>query len=365
MTRPLNIHTFLAVPLILLTALLQGIGFFQRVEMWVMGILPAHLRTQSQRVILISMEKENGEFSSLDVAIALRGLSHSHPDCVIVNGTIKPEQGSVALLPNILARLTDNTGITLIIPQSPSPEALFRNVPMIRYSPWKMECKWPIFPGQSGPGTGAAYLPKNDGAKENLPLLAKSSEGAIIGSLWWWGLPQSVKEHPPFLVGESLLLLGNHALTHLTARGDFSKTAYSGAYREIPLDDFLLQIEQKERGIISPAFDSLWKESTVILGSHDDAAKISTFANLLREVSSKRLPLWSQSLMAFGWMALFFLIRSQPSGGQYVQCRLLSLLITLAVMLTTLLLIHQGIVIPFLPGIVTALLLFWRRSDKR
>ena len=358
MRHPFHFLSFLAIPLIFLAALLQGLGFSQQLEKGLLHLLPMHLRPEAPRIILLSLEKGAAGDSPLDVAMVLRGLTQFHPECVIVNGKIEPEQGTVPLLPSILARLTNHMGITLILPESPSPETLFRSVPLVRYSLSEKQSDWPILSGRSGPGTGAAYLPKDQPiGNHNLPLLAKSSDGATIGSLWWWCLPWETRTHPPFLLCDTILLLANHAPLHLTSSGEVSQSGNGETFREIPLDDFLLKIEQKERGVISPTFDSLWKNATVVLGTHDDSVTISMLAALLQAIFFRRLPLWSQTMMIRGWMFLFFLIKNRRGGIDQLPRWLLPLLITLIVIFTTLFLMHQGIIIPFLPGIVTALLL--------
>ena len=283
MRHPFHFLSFLAIPLIFLAALLQGLGFSQQLEKGLLHLLPMHLRPEAPRIILLSLEKGAAGDSPLDVAMVLRGLTQFHPECVIVNGKIEPEQGTVPLLPSILARLTNHMGITLILPESPSPETLFRSVPLVRYS-----------------------------------LSEK----------------------------HTILLLANHAPLHLTSSGEVSQSGNGETFREIPLDDFLLKIEQKERGVISPTFDSLWKNATVVLGTHDDSVTISMLAALLQAIFFRRLPLWSQTMMILGWMFLFFLIKNRRGGIDQLPRWLLPLLIT-----------HQGIIIPFLPGIVTALLL--------
>ena len=367
MIRPLSILTFLALPLIVLTALLQGLGFFQQLEIKVTEFLPSHVLPKSPKVMELILEVGPEGFSTMDLAMSLRALSQCRPRCVIVNGMIEPEKGSVPLLPGIIARMSNNANITLVIPQSPAPEALFRAVPLIHYSYPLLDVnfRWPLLSGKSVPGSGVAYLPDTQDSKDKLPLLAKTSDGSTVGSLWWWGLPQAVKKSPPFLLGNSLLFLANHALLQLTPTGGVPLADKGGAFLQLPLDDFLLKMEQKERGSISPAFDAIWKDSTVVIGSIADTPKVSAFSTLLEESSFKRLPLWSQAVMALGWMVLFLLITSSPSGLRYLPRWLLPLIITVIVIFTTLLLMHQGIIIPSLPGIATALLLLFCNSDKR
>ena len=364
MSRPFKIYFSLAVLLIFLTALMQGLGFCPQMERGLAYLLPEHLRPEPPRMILLSLESGPQGFSALDVAMALRGLGQFHPECILVNGKIEPEKGSVPLLPGIISSLINKTDITLILPESPSPEARFRRTPLVRFTFWANENTWPVLAGKCGTGTGAAYLPDNQETKENLSLLASSSDGSTIGSLWWWGLPLQVRKHPPLLLCDTILLLANHSLLRMTPSGEVPLSTEGGTFREIPLDDFLLQIEQKERGVISPAFDTLWKNATVVLGTHSDTATISDFASLLREVSAKRPSLRIQMLMALGWIMLFILIKNGRSGIQSLPRWLLPLLIVLIVIFTTLFLMHQGFMIPFLPGIITALLLLLYKSNK-
>lgn len=350
----------LAILLILLVALLQALGFFKGVETSLEHQLHRHFSSyflrEASPVVLISFNKSPQGYSSIEVAMVLRGLEALSPRCIVVNGPIEHEQGPVPFLPTIIAKLKQ-AEIALIAPQIPSPSARFQSVPLIRYSLTSSAPKWPSVDGKGVPGAGNAFLPQNtepQGSAVTLPLLAKASDGVPVGSLWWWALPKAIHQRPPLLLFGTILLLPNHTAIHLTSTGG-AKFA-SSSILEMPLDDFLLQCEQKEQGTISPSFDSIWNKSTVLIGTHDDLATAASLAALLEETAWHHLSLGVQLMILVGWISSLVLAPKFSIPGP-----ILAGIILLLLAISTLLLLHHGIIFPFMPGAFVVVVLLGKR----
>jgi hypothetical protein len=353
----------IGVTLIFIVTVLQALGFCNPLEQGLIHalrrIFPA-LLPQAHRTVLLSFESSPGGFPSMDVAMALRGLGELHPRSLLIDGTLAPENGPVPFLPSLFTRLKE-ADVTLLVPQ-PAPSASastrFRAVPLARYSLGPPHPGWPILPGKAVPGIGNAFLPESRNAPNSLPLFSSTSDGSTIGSLWWWALPAAERQ-TPFLLFGKLLLLGNHAPLRLTPTGETLPSASSPpeSFMEIPLDDFLLRMEQRDQGILSPSFDGLWNNATVVLGTHDNLPEAAAMAALLDETSWRHLALGTQILLACGWSVLFFLVPKFIFGHRNIPGWLLPLLIVIVLSATTLVMLHLGTIIPFLPGLLTTLLL--------
>ena len=354
-----SVVSFIAILLILVLAALQALGFFNeleaRMENTLRHHLPPHFLPEAPRVVLITLEHSPQGYHAMDVAMVLRGLLNLSPRCIVMCDLIEQEKGPVPFLPTILTKLKA-AGIPLIVPQLPSSFAHFQSISLIRFSLTSKHLIWPSLEGRATPGAGDAFLPQNNQLPASdlaLPLFATASDGVPIGSLWWWALPQEIHQHPPLLLFGKILLLGNHSALHLTPTGAVrSSPAF---LLEMPLDDFLLQIEQKEQGTISPTFDSIWNNTTVILGTHDDAPKAISLAALLQVTPWRHPSLGVQGVIALGWIAVLIIAQRL-----IISRWLLSTLILLLIIAITILLLHYGIIIPFLPGVITALLLLKR-----
>ena len=349
--------------LIVAIALLQALGFCRPLEcslieslhFLVPGFLPSTPST-----LLLSLEKSSLGFSSMDVAMSLRGLGELNSRCVIIDGSIQPEEVSVPYLPGILSQLT-TSGIQVILPQVPSPTNSedFRSVPLIRYSLRSNLLTWPHLEGRAIPGKGAAFLPSSPEETNSLPLLAATSDGTPIGSLWWWALPESTRK-TPFLLSGKILFLGNHTPLHLTPDGEL-RLSHSESVMEIPLDDFLLRLEEREQGKISPSFDALWKNATVVIGSHDDLASASAFNTLVKETIYSRFSLGDQCIMIVILLMFFLISRSfqfkNPSHPPLFLRWRIRLGFLLLLIVGTVLGAHYSLIVPFLPALVAGTLL--------
>jgi hypothetical protein len=354
------IATLLGLFLIGFLALYQAMGFCQPLEQSIFRHLPMALMQESPRVILITLENTPRGYHAMDVAMVLRGLGglgNLHPRSVLVNGRIEPEEGPVHFLPDLISRFKSLPEIQMIVPQAPSPSALFQFVPLIRYSFHSKTNDWFTIEGKSIPGAGDATilsLPQIEGEDlYRLPLFAKTTtDDSPVGSLWWWALPGDFHRHPPLLLLGSILVLSNHSVLHLSPQAEF-KPSSEGSIQEMALDDYLLAIEQKEQGTISPTFDSLWNNATVILGTHHDAAKATALAALLQEIAWGHLSLPIQMMMALMCALIFLFSKKLTLMKQWI----FAFLFFSIIIGTTLILLHHRIIFPFLPGICTALLL--------
>ncbi len=345
---------------ILLLAVCQAVGCFQQWESTLLRHLPSHFLPSHPQIVLITLEKSSQGFPSMDIAMVLRGLGKLHPRCVIVDGTIEPEQSPVPILPDVISQIREIPGLNLIIPEFPSSTAEFRSVSLIRYSLKEQPLDWPELKGQAEPGVGSAYLPEVSSEDTMLPLLATTAQRVPIGSLWWWSLPDTERSIPPLLLFRKILLLGNHVPLRLSPSGEVvitSPDTGKTSLKIISLDDFLFQMEQKEQGSIRPSFDNLWTHSTVIIGSLSDLSKASLLSDVQELLSTRRLSLGIQLLMALGWVLLFlFWVKVRFRLHRYWRW-ILPLLILFMLMAVTPLFLSYGLLIPFLPGVALSLLL--------
>ena len=360
MYRYLPIST-LGILLILSLGASESFGLFHREEQYLVRHLPVRFQQEAQPVILLTLEKGPQGFSPLDVAMALRGLGKFHPRCILLNGTIQAEQGAVPLLPGIVSKMQAIPGLKLILPQVPAPEAEFQSLALVRYSLSSTPVAWPRLEGIASPGSGAAYLPPATwfSADASLPLLATAAHGVPVGSLWWWALPESLLQSPPLLLFNTHLFLNHRTQLQLTPDGSLPPVTL-GEFIQMPLDDFLLQIETKEQGSISPTFDSLWDKSTILIGAGTDVTNAAALASLLQEVSWHHWPVWGECTLPLFCLVLFLVSRWQTLFPNYFG----SLLLGIMLAITAALLFPHGILFPFLTVMVTALLLLLPRSNK-
>jgi hypothetical protein len=126
----------------------------------------------------------------------------------------------------------------------------------------------------------------------------------IIGSLWWMALtsPSSAPitspfpEGPIWLLAKSLLIFPNHAAILVNRDGALTvESSQPGIdIKVIPLADFLLKLEQKERGSLSPDFDALWENATVVIGVPEDLPRVSLLASIQARLAFHYLPILLQ-----------------------------------------------------------------------
>jgi len=347
--------------LILLSCGLQLSGLCWPLEHRLLNLLPEKIGQTafpSPSVILLTLDSGSDGFAPMDVALALRGLTLLHPNRVILDGTIASDQEATPLLSGVLDRLKKDSGISLILPHPAGTKAVFQSVPLTRYPPSLIPFPWKNLEGKaSAASSEKAFLSPQGESNQELPLFAVTDEGAVIGSLWWWSLPSEMTASPPYILFNKILLCPTHTLFWITPKGNYHPLA-GASVKTLALDDFLLHIEQKEQGNISPGFDALWKNATVIIGTAQENEKASALSDLLKTTSIHRFSLKNQILMILGWIALFLLVQElRYREIPYFTRWILPPLIFLGLTGGTIFLLSQGILLPWLPGIITALLM--------
>ena len=346
-------------------AILQAVdcGLLWTWERKVIRSLPAAWQPTLPKMLLLSMGARKEGFPPLDLAIALRGLWKLHPARVLIHGTIAPANEPIPLLQGVLSRLGEE-GMEIIIPQTPSPGRLWQFLPLCCYEPpaaLKAKAEWPLAQGHAAPSGKESLLPNDDREANTLPLFATTEQGEIIGSLWWKAVASFKPPSPPstadtiWLLGRRILIFPNHAVIPLNEHGAIAggKSLASMECKMVPLADFLLKMEQKERGTLSPDFDALWENSMVIIGTPSDLTRVSLLAAVQSRLALRYLPILSQAALALLWITLLVLgYRHRKKARITVAIILIFLSVSLS-----LLALHAGWLLPWLPPLLTSLFL--------
>lgn len=346
--------------LIAASASLQCMGFCFSLEQHLKQLLPAGFLPKTPQTVLITLERDSSGFRALDVAMVLRGLSQFQPGSVGILGSIGREETPVPLLAGLLARLSSakDHPIPVVMPREPSPDSLFTPVSLRSFPPMEASAaasrsEWPVLMGvASDKEEATSFMPLEATPGNGIPLFATLSGGSVIASFWWDLLTLKMDGKESNLLFGKVLSLPNGSTLRITASGE-AEAMIREHVRSIPLDDFLLHIEKKERGTISPEFEGYWGSACVILGTVNDLRHASVFSSILEHVSYSR-PSWViQSLIVIAWMGCVLLFWGFPWRG---RC-LCAAGLLLGVILATCSSLHLGIIIPFVPGILSSLLL--------
>ena len=284
---------------VMLAAILQAAGFCYPLERLLVRSLPERMLPLRPQTVLLTLDSEPEGFRSLDVALILRGLSRFSPRCVVVNGIVAPEGESLPLLPGILERIREK-----------------------------------------GVGGGS------------LPLLGSTAAGDTVASLWWDAI--SVGREPLHgfaCFGKMLLLLEEGSPLWIDPSGS-AESHGSGAAKVVPIEDFLLKVEQGERGTLSPDFDVLWQGATVVLGASGDRARCALLSGLLDELRFHRLSLGIQAALAAGAIILLAVLWRMNAPTRIVA----TLLVMSGIAAAAVFFLERGVMVPFLPGLVAGLL---------
>jgi hypothetical protein len=353
--------------LLIASSILQAAGFFWEMERTLIHLLPKNRLPESSKTILLQAERGENGFKALDVAMALRGLAKLHPSQIVIAGPLSPDEQSRPLLNDLLTRLSDDN-ISVIQPQVASPDTQYRPIPLCSYNPPKwmgLSSQWQILPGSLSNKGWGCFLPAAAESEGNdLPLLAVTKYGEVIPSLWWPGWiftsgKSPAMNGPIWLFAGRLLILPNHSTLFLDGSGKALPLPGEQARMEL-LDDFLLQMEQKERGTLSPGFDELWIHSTVVLGSSDDRERVALFSALAEKISWAHLPFlwqWTEAAM----LAILVLVLHQRRISLRIVVALMILLLTIS---ATILCARHALLVPFLPPLVAGFLLCCQRDRE-
>ena len=341
---------------VMLAAILQAAGFCYPLERLLVRSLPERMLPLRPQTVLLTLDSEPEGFRSLDVALILRGLSRFSPRCVVVNGIVAPEGESLPLLPGILERIREKGvggGFPVILPVAPSPQAHFGLLPLprslLRGRPWKSR---DLIEGVAVPGESGRFLSYLEGQSGSLPLLGSTAAGDTVASLWWDAI--SVGREPLHgfaCFGKMLLLLEEGSPLWIDPSGS-AESHGSGAAKVVPIEDFLLKVEQGERGTLSPDFDVLWQGATVVLGASGDRARCALLSGLLDELRFHRLSLGIQAALAAGAIILLAVLWRMNAPTRIVA----TLLVMSGIAAAAVFFLERGVMVPFLPGLVAGLL---------
>jgi hypothetical protein len=334
-------------------------GLFWPLESPLFGMLPKSLRPTAPKTVVLTMEGGENALDSMDLAMALRGLTKLHPQSVLINGEPDQSSGSHALLKSVRSHLVES-GVELTEGVIPSPDSTYRPVPLCRYDPpdfLRPALGWPVIAGRAS-GTGSAcYLPDSNQSREAIPLFASTPAGDPVGSLWWNCLEPSRVNAPLWLLCGRLMLFPNHTPLLLDSQGGVSRVFLNGITRSdcsiMTLDDFLLKIEEMERGTVSPGFDALWDQSMVIITSLRNEAMAAPVISLRERLAFAHLPLTAQALLALIWMIVLI---CSPRITSLLRLIAGSVLLMGSVIGSAVAMTH-GLILPFLPPLITGLFL--------
>ena len=354
--------------LVLLTGLLQAVGLLWRADQLLIGILPERLLPKIPGVVLVELPMSDSRFRAMDVAMSLRGIARMHPLSVLVDGSIGEEETPAPILPGLIDRLRNDprNPLPILLPTPPSPESMYRELGLqLHGSPSLNAVGWPRLEGSCSPGGVGMFLSPVEKKSGFLPLLGVTGNNGVIGSLWWWSLPRNPENSPDLYVRHSLIF-SNRSTLWLDGSGGFSAlSAIKSAHgvRHIELDDFLLKMEQKERGTIRADFESLFENSIVILGSNESLARAVTFEFLVKQTSLSRPPFWIQAVLAALCVLFLLLFAPLPPVIRFLG----GTVILGAMVFGMLLLVQIGIFLPVSCGIVAWIffLIPARRPIKR
>ncbi|MFZ0436089.1 MAG: hypothetical protein WAL87_08995 [Chthoniobacterales bacterium] len=350
---------YVGAMLIAVAALLQALGLepFSLSLSQAPRFLPSGFLPATPKIIWLSMQPASGGFVPLDAAMALRGLGKLNPSRIVILGKVNKDPDSLTLLEGIQSRLREN-GIRVIEESLPSVQSLWRPVPLCRYTPPApliLESPLPRIEGKVIP-EGKETFPAGYG-ELTFPLFRVTDAGDVAGSLWWEMLLPSKVTGPFWLLGGRLLLFPNHAPL-LLSDGALRILPPPSPVTVMPLDLFLLRIEEKERGMIRPDFETLWEGATVVLGESGKEDSISRITSLRENMAIGRLPLIAQAMIAA------LLIIALFASGRYSRAtRLCSALALLVISIGAgTVALHHGLLLPLLPAILTALCLCVMKS---
>lgn len=292
---------FLVVGLtaVLLASLIQALGLALPWESRLPELLAIPSPVQSRTVFLTMPEGTVEAPDPMDVPLVLRGLSMLHPSMILLASEQPASGDSAQLLKGVKDQLREK-GIPLTVAVPPSAESPWRPVPLCRYFPpgWS---EWleslPSLPGRAPAEGTLRYLPAPSGEPGILPILSCTSSGEIAGSLWWEGLMQGQPNAPVWLLAGRLLLFPNHAVLPFAKGGLFIPHVLS-LPRSVMSDDFLLKMEERERGSLSPDFDSLWERAVVVVGPRSLLPMTSALATLRKMTAPGAFSLiWQAGIM--------------------------------------------------------------------
>jgi hypothetical protein len=287
----------------------------------------------------------------MDLALALRGLSMLGPSLILLPEPTNPTPEQAGLLDSVKARLRE-LGIPIVETAKDAALTAYRPVPLCRYS-------LPRFtqdPGirelaGSAPADGAMRFSTAGQEKEGkLPLLARTRTRELAGTVWWDGLMNGLPRAPVWMLADRLLLLPNHDVIGI--HGGCVTIHRGKSPRTVPFEDFLLRMEERERGTLSPRFDELWHGSVVVVSSGEDLTLVTQLASLRETCCRGSLSISAQILSAVVLSLLTFAaFRTHGTARTGIAAAIIAGVGILSVWM-----LFKGIMPPLLPLIAAILL---------
>ena len=152
----------------------------------------------------------------------------------------------------------------------------YHSVPLCLYDPPSFicsPCTLETLPGMISNKDRGCFLPVARSDQPGIQLFAQTNRGEAAGSIWWELLQElmhpnggviSAENAPVWLLGGRLLVFPGRATVFLTKHGMMPITNRSDIPpKAMTQEDFLLGIEQKERGEKSPDFETFWNLSLI------------------------------------------------------------------------------------------------------
>lgn len=334
--------------LIAFAAVIQFAGVIQGSE----SLLIRTFHSENSSVVMLTSEKTDGAFDPMEIAMLLRGLGKFKTERIVLNGSIREDADATPVLAGVLEGLKSQ-GVAISGGGPLGKERRYRSLMLCQYQPpvpLRPSTILSIVDGKTdASGTDCVQIGEGNGL---LPLFAMTRDGEITGTSWWEAVSPTLSSGSCWMIANRLLFFPDHAAIRLNPGG--SLPVMKGACRIMMADDFLLAIEEKERGALRPGFDTLWNDAAVLIGSKDDEGAASSVAGLRNYISFRRLPMTAQVLLPLLWIILLFIMMPLP---WIVRCTTGLLLIPVIVGVTWAGISH-GILLPFLPALVLALLQF-------
>ena len=361
-SRPGSLFPFLIVAfctMILLAGFIQLLGLTWPLEERVLQKIPSSIlpKLPSKPALkLLELPSNDGSLASLDLAMALRGLGKLHPAQILIAGKVILDQESASLLPGVLHTLSAE-GINVIQARESSPVTEYHSVTLCRYDPptWISDpLSLERIAGKLSNKEEGCFLPIATLPPLGIQLFAQTKNGEVLGSVWWEVLREiiytdagdSVNHDLPVRVLAGRLLVVPHHTPIFLIKSGMIPILKSGltSLKSVTLEDFLLSIEQKERGEKSVDFDTAWNDALVIIGTSSDRLLVGTLQQLESRLSWRSLSWINQFCLTLGCI---FLLLIGVRGGR-ITALILALVTAGATLAAIIFSLNHGILIPWL-----------------
>jgi hypothetical protein len=354
--------------LILLTTILQLLPITWSLEMSMLRHLPQTILgspTSLPSTRLLEVPSTDEGLSPLDVAMTLRGLGKLHPAEILIVAKIAHDPESDQLLKGVLNTIRAE-GIEVLQAQVPAENSTYHSVPICRYTPpFISGSPLETIAGRISNKDQGCFLPSAVNSSQGIQLYAETSQGEVVESIWQELLKEMISAkkdnirdaltkttEPSWLIGGRVLIFPNHSALLLNEYGSVPLITIGTSFtNRVTQEDFLLGSEQKERGEKSPEFEALWNDALVIIAQDSDLPTVSTLHQLASRLVWRHLPMISQFVLGVGCVLLLLVgVRSGKSSSLILAAALV-----VVTVIATMITLRHGILIPWLPQMVTAL----------